>query len=290
MPLTTENLSSATIGDTLTKQNQRAILHYWSLQSSLRGIAQCVENDVYSKEHLRAIIQRATVSAAVVGEYLSDRVETRIYNELNPTESMIAARALSIPELVERILSYTSIKTILKMYRVCNGLRDIIESSHALQIRLFLKVDEKSLFSRVLLDSSIDFLKVRIHNQGDAPDNPYLYFWLEFDKEGSIPKIDTRRLRMLICQPPIRRLYVSLCVKHWECKRTVITSETGFTVTELCHRAVEAKSTQPCPKCQPVHKNGLGSRWWAPHEEFKVHFESFYTIKQREIARRVISI
>ena len=258
-------------------ERREAIRDYWNLQDTPRRMLQAAERDGYSKEQLRNATLEAAKHAAGIGRYSSNQFSPLSYNEIRRDDVAIASRVMAMPELTEAILSYTSIPDILDVSQVSRSLKAIIEASPKLQRQLFLKPAESTSVVHTLTE--MPFEDMTVERLGDGPDGE-----TRLKVEVGIRKckrvnIGSTRRRMLICQPPLKRIFVTSafdeCHVIFRNGHEELHSAAGLTVGDLYDKALElVRVDSPCRDCEKEHAAAQDGRRIRVDHECLVEFES----------------
>ncbi|WPG97953.1 Hypothetical protein R9X50_00073600 [Acrodontium crateriforme] len=224
---------------------------------------------------------KASIEASAAGfnHYLSLSIATRFFNERHSLETpdMVHRHALwEVRDVVEMILLKLPVDKLLETRLVCKSLRDVIASSTALQMKLHLKPDPKSLLELPFSVSSVrekhrtlKFSCDEDHGQvyhpptyqPVRPSSRHLALYACVYRD--ISQIGDMYKSMLVCQPPIYELGAApLCCRSITASinlptgyidvparpSTKIAAATGLTVGHLIAAAQEIqKEHAHCP-------------------------------------------
>ncbi|KAK3718596.1 hypothetical protein LTR37_005100 [Vermiconidia calcicola] len=215
--------------------------------------------------HSNEATSSAHISLKGLEDFLSNVLETSVYNERRTPDSTMALRTFEVPELLELILGYLRIPDILRVYQVSRGMRDAIDNSSRLQTRLCLRsapseshLDlpfKKSLYGPAGFVCSEDYGRkaIQISESGHTTYKIKAKFGLNSDQE--LPKIGLRHRSMFICQPPVYEMtvHVQCCGQPWlkaeEVRTCKVSAARGLTIGDLYDSAKGVlASHRLCPK------------------------------------------
>ncbi|KAK3704329.1 hypothetical protein LTR37_013882 [Vermiconidia calcicola] len=215
--------------------------------------------------HSHEAIASAHMSLKGLEDFMSNVLETRLYNERRTPGSTTALRTFGVLELLEMTLSYLNIPDILHVYQVSRGMQEAIEKSSRLQTRLCLRsappgshLDlpfKKSLYGPTGFVCSQNYVRkaIQISESGHTTYRIKAKFGLNSDRE--LPKIGLRHRSMFICQPPVYEMTVhaQCCGQPWLTSEGVrsykVSAAQGLTIGDLYDSAKGVlASHQLCPK------------------------------------------
>lgn len=275
--------------DRLAKLSQRdserrkVLAHHRKLQTDVARTISDVGSGACSIDEIIDRLHAMQEDTSAFGEYLSIELEPKYYNEIRVEESTTASKVFSIPELSELILLHARVNDVMAMEQVNRDLRNIISASPKLRSKLYLKPEDAHDRKREYLkDPSQPYYRSHFSNRAFSGFNTYACgmqieaTFKRINVRTPLPKIGERLMKMFICQPPIKTLYVqSMCAKCdlTESEQTKITSADGFTLHELWETAKELFATRiTCLECIYLTVTGEPSGMTKPGE---IEFSSF---------------
>lgn len=231
------------------EQKHEVAIHSYGARSVLTALGSII-NSGYNRKQLLNSIQMINDNVNGIASTLATQVEPKFYNMINPNDSTVASTVLSIPEVLELILLHADHEDIMSMCKVSHGIRDTIEASSKLQMRLYhksmdpTKLGKNEIISPFLNNTQTPFTITLSKTFG----------WLGIrtnatilTSKGKLPKIGAAWRRKLICQPAVKKMQVFICCdRHGTgCQRSDwIESETGLTLGNLYDKA-ERYSNHP---------------------------------------------
>lgn len=184
-------------------------------------------------------------------KYLSTTIEPEYYAEHRQPSSETATKAFNIPELLENILQNLGVVDVMRCYAMNRAFRDTIENSTKLQTSLFLHPAPQDEPVRVPFDfqsfSCTIYPQIFPHNYGTIS----VTIRAEADEDFALPTIGSRWKRMLVRQPPVRKMHYRIECSHKSVSAMIrgpapnpehrsnhiIVSEEGLTVHDLYEAA-----------------------------------------------------
>lgn len=193
-------------------------------------------------------------------------------NRKPPGAAVLVQKAIDVPELLEHILNYLDIRSLLRVQQVSHQMFDAIESSVKLQRRLFLKPSPKG--NTKLLPS---YVLPGLFLDNDASgyvtprsDMDQVVVTASFLLSRAPSRIGSRCKKMLICNPPIKSIDVFIECCSQSAHRAFRTNtprppletlecDSGITVGQLhdAHKRLAA-AHRLCPDASPHLHNKDG--------------------------------
>lgn len=226
----------------LEEQHTKLHRNFYNLKTRITNVQGSLRNGNFTLDEISDDVGAMARDLNGLEDYVRYRLHPKYYNEIRKEDSNVAERVFGIPELLENILLNLNISGIISMERTSSTIRDIIVASPKLQVELYLKPEVQ--------DSTTKYINCRSPFNGH--DQPHANFEVfpfpggleaEFTRlwAGGPPKITNRMAKMLICQPPVKHMYLSrVCARCYstdEDSKGKITSDTGLTVGDLYDRA-----------------------------------------------------
>ena len=245
----------------LDEENRAALLHCQNLQSGFKQLITAAQTGNCTILEIVKSLTSMSEDIEGMSNYLSTHLDPQYYNEVRSADCDIATRALSIPELLELTLAYTTPADMASMEQVNRASHQIITGSSKLQ-KVFLNMPSVApgnsggrgrtifydLFPGFEVEPSYSTVIVTI-NRANCADG--------------VPRIGSRWLTMSLCQPPVTTLHVERrCEGCGEDTRVraredPITSTTGLTVQDVYEEARRVFSTQEvCETCTSDSPDG----------------------------------
>ena len=246
-----------TIHKTQEDEDREVLSRYLNLRSKLNAVnaLSATPGNEVDKESLARVLQ--TIQEVVKGldKHFSDRFPPAHYNQIRYDDFTIADRVLNIPELLELVLEHVDLVDIVTMGRVSHGLRDTIEASPKLQIRLHLKAANTS----ELKGHGHETIPIKGFPGISVEHNAYPFSQMTVDlclllagEAKHLPRIGKTWRRMLIRQPPTKNVEAfRLCASHGpiEEKAVILSSKTWLTVGDLYQEADKMLEDRVPPLC-----------------------------------------
>lgn len=222
-----------------------------SLQRRFDAVAALLPSGVIQNESVRALLDGAEHDIRVQQQSTNDLLEQIPTSCRTPKNARLAQKVFGMPELLEHILSFTSIPDLLRVYRVNRVFRDTIEGSTALQRRVGLlpnKSGNLELPAKELVyhDDGMDMRTVcytgRFASEENAeraanvvPIQINIFEYPPYGKRATpleLRPLGERCRKMLITQPPIKemRVYMQCCSPNY---RTYVDLHTGVPVETI---------------------------------------------------------
>ena len=211
-------------------------------------------------EHVASSLSAMENNTNGIGKYISFRLDASYFNEIRSEESTIAERVLSMPEILEHVLLFTDVESVMAMERVNKKLRNIIDASPKLQSAIYLKpslestdtpVQRRTAFGRDGSGFQSTDFKVTLGQPGVV--NATIH---TAKPNNTVPHIGTRWSRMLICQPPIKAMVAAASKFCPNCgslqleRYNELSSDTGITVGDLYDKVQEVSAiVNICQNC-----------------------------------------
>lgn len=185
-----------------------------------------------------------------IENYLSASIEPMYYAQHRPSDSTLAAKVFSVPELLENILRNLEVVDIMRCLEVNRTFRDTIEASSKLQTCLFLQPAPKGTMAHCPFRFKNFKCFCNLSFTLDPDNEVEVDITATADNNYALPNIGCRWKHMLISQPPIYEMtYTIHCdpdnlfnvMRHPGSRRDqpkhTITSNKGLTVDDLCKAA-----------------------------------------------------
>lgn len=190
-------------------------------------------------------------------EYLGAGLEPNHSNKCQPQTSKMAKQVFAVPELLEAILAWADLKSLVNMGQVSLEFRATIANSMPLQIKLGVKACEdkgpdEELFSSPFKHGYLGF-KVTIEQKRNQTKGKITADLDVLGEKKRLSRIGSTWRRMFICQPPIKEMAGYLCYHEHRHARPSrwIASETGLTVGDLHDAARSILGLGPsCKECE----------------------------------------
>lgn len=198
MPLGKKSLREA---QDITRQG---LSHYQSLEADLKTTLDGIRRGTIDLEDTINQLQAIEKHVEAVGRYLSSQIEPSYYNEIRPSDSTIAERVLTIPEILELILLNANITSIVAVELASKSIRNIIYGSPKLQIKGGLKPLQPPENQPPKHHSPLKTWELWRTGVDVTPNHPGCFVEIARQKGGGAPSFCTRWQRMLICQPPVK--------------------------------------------------------------------------------------
>ncbi|KAK3696626.1 hypothetical protein LTR37_017879 [Vermiconidia calcicola] len=230
-----------------TQAKRKVLGHRRALQATFDALLLAVQEGKSDRAELESLILDAQGDSEGIDDYLSQTIETKHYNEHRPDGSTIASHAFRKPELLENILRHCDWTDIMSFEQTCKDARAVVSRSRELQIKLclhpapevsavmapFSYLDSQSWNRRGFFCYESHFRRALIAR-----------FLLKMDDHRlpyRLPQIGTRWKRMLILQPPIKTMGVTMpccgprTINAPRARSSLgkVTSETGLTLGDL---------------------------------------------------------
>jgi hypothetical protein len=252
-------------------ENRKVLAHQRKLQADLAGTIKEVGGGGCSYEEIISKLSAMQEDTAAFGEYLRVQLKPKYYHEIRTDDSTIATTVFDIPELSELILLRAEVQDIMAIQQVNKNLRDIINTSSKIQTKLYLKPeDERDPEHEDYLDEFRAYYRSHFSKGGVPGFKVWTYgarVEATFKRKkvpGGLPEVGERWMKMFICQPPVKTLFVDkVCAS---CRiggneQGEISSEYGLTVHELYEKAKEVFATRStCFICSNLPDTGTQSR------------------------------
>lgn len=258
-----------------------------SLERRFEAMGALLTSQATETEGVKALIRGAQQDIAAqkrANSTLTRRIST-MYR--TPRTSDLADKVFGMPELLEHILTYTSVPDLLRLYRVGKVFYNTIEGSTLLQRRLGLQASPschldlpaEHLVSHVEgMDMNEIFYCGRMFDDNVEPEPNVMPIKISVctyscrHKPGEqiqLRPLGARCKKMLITQPPIKemRVYMQCCTPTYRPYRDrqtdppmeILTCETGIT-TELVWELVARvqKEHRLCPHADSYDHDSEG--------------------------------
>lgn len=236
--------------------------HYQRLSSRLGALRQLSSTDRTLGDDL---LTQLVEDAEGVGKYLAHSLGVNfLKGQPNEASAAKAQQVFDIPELLEMILLKLPPSSIFAAQQACQTFSALITSSPKIQHHLGLKADLQANFSTCFNERSFDawgkfqchpafdssatrsaWRRFRNVQSEDESDPKTLEITANFINRSKLPRLGERCQSMLICQPPIYEMEVSVvCCNDHTVHRLPgmpspppipepIRSKTGITVGDL---------------------------------------------------------
>ena len=202
-----------------------------------------------------------------IGKYISFRLDASYFNEIRSEGSTIAERVLHMPEVLEHVLLFTDVESVMAMERVNKKLRNIIDASPKLQRAIYLKPSLESTDTPVqrctAFGSDCSGFQTTAFEVNFGPHDGVEATVQKTGPNDTLPHMGTRWLRMLICQPPMKIMAViasQFCQNcgSWSLEtHKQLSSDTGITVGDLYDKVREILATvYLCKRCHHYRIHG----------------------------------
>ena len=272
--------------------NRTALFHHEGLERTLAKTLYWAQTGYYSKDALERNLLTIQSYVTEMGVFLRDIAPANAYNDSRKKRFEIAQRTFNITELLELILENLSIPDILSFYQLNKAMRDAIEHSPKLQTRLCLRESPPDSHLRTPISNlmkhagdidsglggAVGFscysvqvwtaLPINYKIENDSHTFSIVAFFTPLPGQR-LYHMGNRYRSMFICQPPIRKMKVSMeCCENYQPlanppvlgESRTISSERGLTIGDLydCAKAL-MKEHRWCPNAYACHldENGI---------------------------------
>ena len=119
--------------------DQKALAHQLSLEQDVAGMLAKVQNDISGDDELTDALISIQSHVSGLREFFHDKLAPEFWNDIKSDTCTIAQRTFDVPELLEMIIENLDIPDLMNFYQVNRGIRDAIDGSPKLQIKLCLR-------------------------------------------------------------------------------------------------------------------------------------------------------
>lgn len=272
---------------TSTEDKVEVLSHKRDINDNLDSILKDVKDGNFTQ--LEGNILGLRDNVAGFEKYLNATIEQVHYSQHRPPNSLVAAKVLAVPELLEQILDNLEFVDLVRCAQVKRLFRDVVERLDYHQDNLFRPPDVENEISRIP-PIQLPHLQIDGH-QLLAWSNARVRATMKTSagSDTALPSIGTRWQSIFISQPPIHKMWVSICGPGKLRDVLVsndrgdgggdyqITSDTGFTIGRLWE---EARRLLPLPPVAHWNDEDVYNGNMGPEKQRFVHFEGIVDLEE----------